>query len=139
MKDMKQERVRLDRKRIGQLTLEQGLRASVGHLYLLRIIQWEDADMVVAFQILKRDSDGSVTLAWKKLADFPKPFVLFMPDDELQQQIDAIIAEENITGYKVVVKDNWLYTLGPVHYSDKFQKALYKRQVRYRGAGGMLP
>jgi hypothetical protein len=114
------------------------VRATVGNSYLLRSMIWERFDIAVAFKILKKDTDGSLTIAWKQLADFPKPFVLYMPDEELQAKLDAIILEENIIGYRVVVNDNWIYTLGPVYYSEKFQRSLHRMQIRYRGAGGVL-
>jgi hypothetical protein len=114
------------------------VRATVGNSYVLRSIIWERFDISVAFKILQKDTDGSLTIAWKKLADFPKPIVLYMPDEELQSKLDAIILAENIIGYRVFVKDNWIYTLGPVYYSEKFQRSLHRMQVRYRGAGGVL-
>jgi hypothetical protein len=33
------------------------------------------ADMLVAFKIIRKDSDGSVIIFWKPIADFGKPIL----------------------------------------------------------------
>lgn len=112
---------------------------SQGDSYLLRSIITEKSDIFVAFQILRIDRDGSWTIAWKKLADFPKPIVLWMSDEELQSKVDAIIAEENIIGVNILVKDNDLYSLGPNHRdAGKVEATLVRRGINFRGAGGEI-
>src|SRR6478672_7251150 len=76
------------------MTLQGYLPAKIDHSYLLRAIDWDQADTVVAFKILKIDKNGSLTIVWKKIADLPKPHYLYMPDEELRQKVEAVIAEE---------------------------------------------
>lgn len=47
--------------------------AAVGHSYLLRSISPDRSDILVAFSVLRKDSDGSVILLWKPIETFPKP------------------------------------------------------------------
>ncbi|MBD0371951.1 MAG: hypothetical protein ICV60_14010 [Pyrinomonadaceae bacterium] len=49
------------------------LPVQVGSTYLLRSISYGDSDTLVAFRVLRKDSDGSVILLWKMLKKFPKP------------------------------------------------------------------
>lgn len=44
-----------------------------GATYLLRSINYRDSDVLVAFRVVRIDSDGSVVLAWKMLKKFGKP------------------------------------------------------------------
>jgi len=41
--------------------------------YLLRSINYGDSDVLVAFRILSKETDGSITLLWKLLRKYPKP------------------------------------------------------------------
>lgn len=46
-----------------------------GATYLLRSINYGTSDVLVAFQVLRKDGDGSVTIAWKLLKKFDRPLV----------------------------------------------------------------
>src|SRR5215831_3185062 len=41
--------------------------------YLLRSINYGESDVVVAFRVVRQDTDGSVTIVWRLLKQFPKP------------------------------------------------------------------
>jgi len=41
--------------------------------YVLRSINYETSDVLVAFRVLREDDDGSVVLLWKLLKKYPKP------------------------------------------------------------------
>ena len=115
------------------------IESKVGNTYLLRAINLEKADVAVAFRLLKRDRDGSVTIAWKKLADFPKPFVLSMSDEEMQEKVNAVIAKEGFANSKVLVKNNWLYFQGPYYDNDALiESAIRRKGIPFRGAGGVI-
>lgn len=50
------------------------LTALVGNTYILRSINYDFSDVLVAFQIVREDTDdGSLILAWKLLKKFPTP------------------------------------------------------------------
>ena len=144
IKDIPQERKSIEGRQVGTITLQRNPRAWAGNSYLLRVMVWEKADTAVAFQILRMDPDGSVTIAWKKLADFPTPFVLYMPDEELQEKVDAVIAEDHIICDEAIVRNNWLYFIvRPTERSKDgdqlLERDLNRRGIIYRGAGGTLP
>ncbi|MEW6210413.1 MAG: hypothetical protein AB1631_18745 [Acidobacteriota bacterium] len=44
-----------------------------GRAYILRSIDYETSDVLVAFRVIREDSDGSVTLLWKRLKKFSTP------------------------------------------------------------------
>ena len=46
---------------------------SIGHSYALRTIDFERADVLVAFKVHRKDSDGSLIIFWKMLENFEKP------------------------------------------------------------------
>jgi hypothetical protein len=45
----------------------------VDNSYVLRCIEYSDADVLVGFRVVRRDSDGSVVIVWKLLRKYPKP------------------------------------------------------------------
>jgi hypothetical protein len=49
------------------------LPAVVNRSYVVRGIHYSDSDVLVAFRIVRKDSDGSLIIAWKILRKFPKP------------------------------------------------------------------
>src|SRR5207247_1124610 len=44
-----------------------------GTTYLLRSINYSDSDVLVAFRVVRKDTDGSVIVLWKLLNKYPKP------------------------------------------------------------------
>jgi len=45
----------------------------VNTTYLLRSIDYGTSDVLVAFRVFRKDSDGGLIIAWKLLNKFPKP------------------------------------------------------------------
>ena len=60
---------------IDGVTYQERLPVQVNTSYLLRSINYDDSDVLVAFRIVRKDSDGSVVLAWKLLKKYPKPML----------------------------------------------------------------
>jgi hypothetical protein len=58
---------------INEITYKRDLPALVNKTYVLRSINYEQADILVAFRVIRRDADGSVIVAWKTLKKFPVP------------------------------------------------------------------
>ena len=46
---------------------------AVGTTYLLRSINYDTSDVLVAFRVTRKDTDGSVIIAWRLLKTYPKP------------------------------------------------------------------
>lgn len=65
----------------GEFVYRRTVPAAVGKTYVLRSVSYGDADTLVAFRIVREDADGSVTLLWRRLKQFPKP--------ELQRNVAA--------------------------------------------------
>jgi len=57
----------------GQWTYKDRMPVNVGSTYVLRSVNYESSDVLVAFRVVRKDSDGSVVLLWKMLQEFPKP------------------------------------------------------------------
>jgi hypothetical protein len=47
--------------------------ANVNNSYVLRGINYSNSDIVVAFRVVRKDTDGSIIIAWKLLKKYPKP------------------------------------------------------------------
>lgn len=47
--------------------------AVVGHSYVLRAISFDSADVLVAFKVHRKDTDGSLIIFWKLIKNFEKP------------------------------------------------------------------
>ncbi|HSB10926.1 MAG TPA: hypothetical protein VLM38_15675 [Blastocatellia bacterium] len=52
------------------------LPAVLNHTYVTRSISYDRFDVLVAFRIVRRDTDGSLILLWKKLKEFPTPYLV---------------------------------------------------------------
>ena len=45
----------------------------VNKTYLIRSINYDFTDVLVAFRVVRKDTDGSLIIAWKLLKNYPKP------------------------------------------------------------------
>lgn len=50
--------------------------SAVGHTYLLRSISLGDSDVLVAFTVHRKDTDGSLIIFWKTIENFEKPLMV---------------------------------------------------------------
>jgi hypothetical protein len=60
---------------IGRNRYKGRLPVMVGGTYILRSIGYERFDVLVAFRVVRQDSDGSLILLWKKLREFSTPYL----------------------------------------------------------------
>jgi hypothetical protein len=76
-KDEPQARVEQHQVQIGRIldgaTYKDRVPVKIGTTFLLRSISYDRSDLLVAFRTVRKDTDGSVTIAWKLLKRFPKP------------------------------------------------------------------
>ena len=55
------------------VVLKEHIAADAGLTYVLRSISHDRSDVLVALQVVRTDTDGSVIIAWKMLEKFPAP------------------------------------------------------------------
>jgi hypothetical protein len=58
---------------INSVSYGRRVPAVIDNTYVLRSVDYSTSDVLVAFRVVRQDSDGSLTLLWKKLKEFPKP------------------------------------------------------------------
>ncbi len=76
---------------------QRSIQAIIGHTYILRAISYERADTLVAFNINRKDSDGSLIIFWKPIQQFEKTVLLRQTDEELSQKIEKVLQENKFT------------------------------------------
>lgn len=54
-------------------TYQSRVPVQVGKTYVLRSVDYDVADTLVAFRVVRQDTDDSVIILWKRLKTFPKP------------------------------------------------------------------
>ncbi len=59
--------------RAGNFTYSNSATAMANTTYFLRSINYRGSDVLVAFRVVRADSDGSMVLLWKMLKKFPVP------------------------------------------------------------------
>jgi hypothetical protein len=70
---------RLEQRRFGKgttidgLLVKESLPVEINATYVLRSINYSESDVLVAFKVIAKDPDGSVTLLWKLLKKYSKP------------------------------------------------------------------
>lgn len=47
--------------------------ATIDNSYILRSIHYTDSDVLIAFRVIRKDSDGSLVIVWKMLKKYPAP------------------------------------------------------------------
>ena len=57
-------------------TYKNRVPLKLGTTFLLRSIDYDETDVLVAFHTVRKDTDGSLIIAWKLLKRFPKPELL---------------------------------------------------------------
>ena len=76
-KDEPQARVEQRQVQAGRIldgaTYKARVPVKIGTTFLLRSISYDRSDLLVAFRTVRKDTAGSVTIAWKLLKRFPKP------------------------------------------------------------------
>lgn len=76
---LEEPQARSEQRRFGGGTTIDGVmyservRAQVKATYILRSINYSDSDVLVAFRVVRKDTDGSLIIAWKMLKEFPVP------------------------------------------------------------------
>jgi hypothetical protein len=58
---------------VGDVQYRKRVDAVVENTYVLRSIDFFKSDVLVAFRVVRKDSDGSLILAWKLLKKYPTP------------------------------------------------------------------
>jgi hypothetical protein len=58
---------------VGGLLYKQRLPVKANTTYLLRSINYVASDVLVAFRVVRQDSDGSIIIVWKLLKNYPRP------------------------------------------------------------------
>lgn len=72
-------KARIEQTRWGQGEMIEGttygerLRMGVNTTYLLRSVDYDTSDVLVAFRVVRVDSDGSAIILWKLLKKYPAP------------------------------------------------------------------
>jgi hypothetical protein len=76
---LEEPQARLEQRRFGGGTSIDGVpyservRARVKATYVVRSINYSESDVLVAFRVIRKDTDGSLIIAWKMLKEFPIP------------------------------------------------------------------
>lgn len=91
---------------LGSYVFATRLEVVVGHTYLLRAISFGEADKLVAFNIVSKADDDSLTLTWKPLHDFPIPKLLYQSDEALQEKIREVLIDHRFSRVEFEVLDN---------------------------------
>ena len=58
---------------VAEVRYQERLPVEVNSTYLLRSIGYSTSDVLVAFKVVRQDSDGSVIILWKLLKKYPVP------------------------------------------------------------------
>jgi hypothetical protein len=59
--------------RLGNVLYKGTVRSVVDHTYILRSVNYDNSDVLVAFRVVRKDADGSLILAWKILKTYEVP------------------------------------------------------------------
>jgi hypothetical protein len=61
---------------IDDIKVKSNVPVEVGATYLLRSVSYDVSDVLVGFKVVRKDSDGSLVLAWKLLNKFSVPKIV---------------------------------------------------------------
>jgi hypothetical protein len=115
------------------ILLKRRFPATVGHTFILRAITFDEADVLVAFNIHRKDTDGSLIIFWKLIKEFEKPFFLYQTDEDLTKQIEQIIKENGYENIKFEVKDGIIISKNKGKEQSIFSQIINTGKLRFRG------
>jgi hypothetical protein len=92
--------------------------AVVGHVYALRAISFDEADILVAFQIMHKQNDGALTIAWKRIKEFDVPKIRYQTDVELLAKVEPVLSNPRYKDVAAAVKDDQVTLTGWVAPKD---------------------
>jgi len=58
---------------VDEMLYKRSLPVQVNSTYLLRSINFGTSDLLIGFRVARKEPDGSVIVAWKKLKEFRRP------------------------------------------------------------------
>jgi hypothetical protein len=58
---------------IDGMPYKERVPVEVGATYVLRSINYSESDVLVAFRVVRQDTDGSIVIAWRLLQKYPVP------------------------------------------------------------------
>lgn len=58
---------------VAGISYKRHLPVEIGATYLVRSISFDESDVLVAFKVVRQDTDGSLIIAWKLLQKYPTP------------------------------------------------------------------
>jgi len=58
---------------VDEISYKDRVKAEVGATYVVRAINFWEADVLVGFKLLRQDEDGSLIIAWRLLQRYPTP------------------------------------------------------------------
>ncbi len=110
----------------GQIYKNQ-LPVMVGHTYLVRSINFGNSDVLVALNISRQKTDGSLVIFWKILEQFDTPKILTgsKNDEELLERLKHQLTEEKYKGIEFEVKDMVVTLRGNVAKADAANVTLW--------------
>jgi hypothetical protein len=59
--------------KVGDFLYSSSIPGTSNTTYALRSVMNRRADILVGLRLVRKDADGSITILWKKLKDYPKP------------------------------------------------------------------
>jgi len=77
---------------IDGVSLKRKVPVEVNATYLLRSISYDQSDVLVGIKVVRKDSDGSVVIAWKLLNKFPVP----KPVRNKEEVIGSVLHSHNL-------------------------------------------
>ncbi len=89
----------------------------IGNTYLLRSIEFDDWDILVAFKVIRKDKDGSLIIFWKFLKQFEKPTFIRSEQSYLNNAVNFISVKSS--------SENNLFLSG--NLAAKIEEKLRKR------------
>ena len=59
--------------KVGDTSIARRLQITANTTYVVRSIDYDTSDVLVAFRVVRLDTDGSAVILWKLLKNYPKP------------------------------------------------------------------
>lgn len=106
---------------------------AVGNSYLLRAVSSGEADKMVAINIAAKHDDGSLTIYWRPLKEFPVRKLLYQTDEQLSELITAGLNDPRFEDVKFSVSENEVTLKGSVAREDYQALMSILQNARARG------
>lgn len=117
---------------------KERLPVVVGNTYLLRAISFDEADTLAAFNIRRKDEDGSLIIFWKIIKNFETPILKRDAGNSLLLKLQKAFRQNGFPDVQIEVTDEMIILRGTVPKGKMADAVRFAQEIGNRKVKNQL-